>query len=485
MKRAKISNKDLRVLGFSHPEVLILLSREANRLLKRRVISKLDLLAAIREMIVKPDSGQWQNHSLFDLSKLVQSSVSTILLDPFNNQLGQKAFLSDQPKSYPIYGKEQIELGALAQMDRAMSLPISLAGALMPDAHEGYGLPIGGVLATQENYVIPYAVGVDIACRMCMSVYEVSPFSIEEKRNKLKGILGQHTIFGVGSKNKNHIDTSVFEKKEWNATEFIKQHRDLAFSQLGTSGAGNHFVEWGELKVLVNIPEVNLPEGDYIALLSHSGSRGFGNEVASYYSRVAMSKVQLPKEARHLAWLDLNSEEGHEYWIAMNLAGDYASANHHEIHKKIALDFGMKPLSTIENHHNFAWKEKLPNGKAVVIHRKGATPASKGAIGIIPGSMTNPGFIVRGKGNSESLNSASHGAGRSMSRSQALKLFTWKDVKNMLEKYQVELIGGDVDEIPLAYKNIETVMNLQADLVEVLAIFKPRIVRMADAARRR
>jgi tRNA-splicing ligase RtcB len=485
MKKSKISNKDLRNFGFIHPEVLVLLSREANRLLKRRLISKEDLLAAIRSMINEPDSKQWQKHQLYDLSKLVQSSISSVFLYPTINEPGQKAFLTDKPKPYPIYGKEQIELGALAQMDRAMSLPISLAGALMPDAHEGYGLPIGGVLATQENYVIPYAVGVDIACRICMSIYAVSPKHIQENRDKLKGLLGQHTIFGVGSKNKNHLDTSVFDRKEWNATRFIKQHRDLAFSQLGTSGAGNHFVEWGELKVMADVPEINLSEGDYVALLSHSGSRGFGNEVASYYSRVAMSKVQLPKEARHLAWLDLGSEQGHEYWIAMNLAGEYASANHQEIHKKIALDLGMEPLATIENHHNFAWKEKLPNGDTVVIHRKGATPASRGAIGIIPGSMTHPGFIVKGKGNPESLNSASHGAGRSMSRSQALKLFTWKDVEDMLYKYKVELIGGDVDEIPMAYKDIERVMDLQVDLVEVLAIFKPRIVRMANAGRRR
>ncbi len=318
-----------------------------------------------------------------------------------------------------------------------------------------------------------------------MSVYNIESSKIDNLRFKLKDLLGNHTIFGVGSKNNNHLNSEVFDRSEWKATEFIRKHRDLAYSQLGTSGAGNHFVEWGELKVLKDAPEINLMVGDYVALLSHSGSRGFGNEVATYYSKVAMSKISLPKEAKHLAWLDLKTTEGMEYWIAMNLAGEYASANHHEIHGKIAKDFGRTPIAKIENHHNFAWKEKLSDGKSAVVHRKGATPAGKGVIGIIPGSMTHPGFIVRGKGNIESINSASHGAGRSMSRSQALKNFVQKDLIDVLQKHGVELIGGDIDEIPMAYKNIETVMKNQAELVEIIAVFQPRIVRMADAERRR
>jgi tRNA-splicing ligase RtcB len=488
MKKIKISNKDIKQLGFSNPDVIISLSREANKILKRKMLSKADIITALEDMIKSQDSLRWKNHPLKELNKLIMNylpEMPSTTSNTSNEKPEQVTFLRKEALPYPIFGKEQIESGALAQMDRAMSLPVSLAGALMPDAHEGYGLPIGGVLATQENVVIPYAVGVDIACRMCMSIYALLPKQIDERRHKLRDLIDYHTIFGVGSKNKNHLDTSIFDKSEWSSTRFIKQHRDLAYSQLGTSGAGNHFVEWGELTILVDVPEVNLKKGEWLALLSHSGSRGFGNEVASYYSKVAMSKIQLPKEARHLAWLDLSSEDGHEYWIAMNLAGDYASANHREIHQKIAKGFGLEPKSTIENHHNFAWKEKLPNGKTAIIHRKGATPAGKGVIGIIPGSMTHPGYIVRGKGNPYSLNSASHGAGRLMSRAQALKQFTWDDVHYMLQKHGVELIGGDIDEIPSAYKDIETVMKFQEDMVEVLAIFKPRIVKMADAERGR
>jgi tRNA-splicing ligase RtcB len=139
---------------------------------------------------------------------------------------------------------------------------------------------------------------------------------------------------------------------------------------------------------------------------------------------------------------------------------------------------GMKPLATVENHHNFAWKERLPNGEEVIVHRKGATPAGKGVLGIIPGSMTAPGFIVRGTGNPLSLASASHGAGRQMSRSKAKASLNMKMLKQELSKHKVSLFGGGIDESPQAYKNIHDVMAAQQDLVEVIGSFLPKIVRM-------
>lgn len=341
------------------------------------------------------------------------------------------------------------------------------------------------MLATSHDVVIPYAIRVDIACRKCMSIFSVGTAYMQNNFRSLTQLLMANTVFGVGAKNKNHLNSMVFDRPEWNATNFIRQHRELAFSQLGTSGAGNHFVEWGILRVGQACPEPHMDKGEHLALLSHSGSRGFGSEVANYYSRLAMERVNLPSEAKRLAWLDLSSQEGHKYWIAMNLAGHYASANHHEIHSKIARGLGIDPLVKIENHHNFAWKERLSDGKPVVVHRKGATPASKGEIGVIPGSMTHPGFVVKGKGQALSISSASHGAGRSMSRSQALKKFNWDDLQKVIRDKGVELIGGDIDEIPMAYKSIHTVMNHQRDLVVILATFQPRIVRMADADRRR
>ena len=190
------------------------------------------------------------------------------------------------------------------------------------------------------------------------------------------------------------------------------------------------------------------------------------------------TKYSSPSEAKHLAWLNLNTAEGMEYWLAMTLAGDYASACHHQIHEKIAKALGERHLVMVENHHNFAWKEKDAFGNEIIVHRKGATPAGKGVLGIIPGSMTDPGFIVKGKGVSASINSASHGAGRLMSRRKAKERLSKKDVKQLIKKAGVDVIGSGLDEAPQVYKNIHKVMAAQEDLVEVLGSFTPKIVRM-------
>lgn len=188
----------------------------------------------------------------------------------------------------------------------------------------------------------------------------------------------------------------------------------------------------------------------------------------------------MPQEAKHLAWLTLDESEGMEYWLAMNLAGDYASACHHVIHDKIAKQLGRKPMKVVENHHNFAWKE-MHNGREVIVHRKGATPAGKDVLGIIPGSMTAPGFIVKGNGEEASINSASHGAGRKMSRTQANATITQNALNQELEKHSVKLIGGGLDEAPYAYKDIEQVMKNQKALVDVVGKFMPKIVKMCGA----
>ena len=222
----------------------------------------------------------------------------------------------------------------------------------------------------------------------------------------------------------------------------------------------------------------NVPLGKYVGVLSHSGSRGFGAHIAKHYTAIAMEQCYLPKAAKHLAWLSLDSEAGMEYWLAMNLAGDYASACHAHIHKRLSTALGEQPIATIENHHNFAWKEQLADGTEVIVHRKGATPAGKGVLGIIPGSMTAPAFIVRGKGNEQAINSAAHGAGRKMSRTKAKNSTTRSALQKHLRQHSVTLIGGGLDEAPFAYKDIHEVMSYQQNLVEVLGTFLPKIVRM-------
>ena len=163
----------------------------------------------------------------------------------------------------------------------------------------------------------------------------------------------------------------------------------------------------------------------------------------------------------------------------MNFAGEYAQACHETIHRNIEKALKLRRIARVENHHNFAWKE-VYDGDEYIVHRKGATPAAKGVLGIIPGSMADKGFIVRGKGVSESLNSASHGAGRAMSRNSAKEKFTRAQLKNYLDRNGVELIGGDIDESPMAYKSIYQVIEAQKDLIEVVGTFTPKIVRMAD-----
>ena len=178
-------------------------------------------------------------------------------------------------------------------------------------------------------------------------------------------------------------------------------------------------MEWGIFESLED--EGELGQGRYLALLSHSGSRGVGFKIANRYSKIAQEKhPKLEKSVAELAWLDLTSEEGEEYWIGMSLAGRFASANHAVIHEKVAKALGEDVTSKVENHHNYAWKEEI-EGRETIIHRKGATPAGDGVMGMIPGSMGDPGYVVRGRGNEPSLKSASHGAGRLMSRTAAVK----------------------------------------------------------------
>lgn len=393
-----------------------------------------------------------------------------------------------EPVKYRQWGSG-LEIEAVLQMEKACLLPVAVAGALMPDAHVGYGLPIGGVLAT-DNAVIPYAVGVDIACRMKLTVLDLPLRDLERKHDRLTRAIEAETRFGVGAKFQERRTHDVLDA-DWSVSPVTQQNKDRAWSQLGTSGSGNHFVEFG----VFTAPEAirdgtghQLPAGQYVALLSHSGSRGTGAAVCDHYSKIAFSQFpDLPGELKRLAWLSLDTQEGREYWAAMELMGRYAAANHELIHRHLATNLGAEVLFDVENHHNFAWKERHLIGgteREVIVHRKGATPAGSGVLGIIPGSMAAPGFVVSGRGNAESLSSASHGAGRVMSRKAANEKFRWKDINRLLQERNVTLISAGLDEAPMAYKDIHEVMAAQSDLVTVLGQFDPRLVKMAPAGER-
>lgn len=460
-----LTGNDLKGVGFQEGKALGL----ALQVMEKNfdTLSAADQLSLLKKVITDPAAYRQDEYFGAVVDQLLKPADPIIPLQ--------------EQKAYAIYGAEGIEQGAIGQMQTAMRLPVTVGGALMPDAHQGYGLPIGGVLAT-HNAVIPYGVGVDIGCRMCMTLYAMPPAMLQQKTDAFKKMLVDNTRFGVATF-KQPQDDAIFERREFQDLNILRGLKDRAWQQIGSSGGGNHFVEFGVAEVTEAINELNVPVGQYLAVLSHSGSRGLGANIARYYTDVAMNLCKLPAEAKHLAWLGLDTEAGQEYWLAMNLAGDYASACHHQIHNRLATALGEKPVAMIENHHNFAWQEKDASGREIIVHRKGATPAGKGVLGIIPGSMASPGFIVRGKGLAASISSASHGAGRLMSRTKAKENISPAAVKAMLQREGVELIGSGLDEAPMAYKNIHQVMEYQKDLVDTLGTFMPRIVRMCGDER--
>lgn len=458
----KISGKDLIKLGFPKTNAINVALGQINRYRKKE--KKDTILNEAKEVLLHPENyegnGTW--------GKLAESLIQPVEI--------KKHELKTTRAPFTIFGENEIDEQTKFQLYDALKLPISVAGALMPDAHFGYGLPIGGVLAT-DNAVIPYGVGVDIGCRMSLSIFDLPAEYLNGKTDMLENMLMNHTKFGMKEVHKIKADHEVFSRDEFKEIPLLKGLLDKAYAQLGTSGGGNHFVEFGIVEIDESKPEWNLSNGKYVAVLSHSGSRGLGANIAKHYTYLAGKQTPLPKHVQHLAWLNLDTHDGQEYWKAMNLAGDYAKACHDDIHRRIAKALGKRVLVNIENHHNFAWKEMI-EGKEYIVHRKGATPAGKGVLGIIPGSMTAPGYIVEGLGNESSLNSASHGAGRVLSRSKCKSTFTRNDIKNVLKQNGVNLIGGNVDEAPMAYKDIKKVMNSQQELVKVLGTFTPKVVRM-------
>lgn len=468
MGKLKLTGKELRAIGYPEGPVISLAMNTMEKHYKH--LLRDDAIEILASILQSP------NEYAADriLGKIAE------LLIPKPKESWDEIPLNASGIQFDVFGSEGIEAGAMHQMHVASKIPIAVAGALMPDAHQGYGLPIGGVLAT-ENAVIPYGVGVDIGCRMCLSVFDIDPKDLVQREHFYTRELNEATLFGSGATFSEPANDEVMDRPEWEQTGLLKSMQGRAWKQLGSSGSGNHFVEWGTVEVSAKDAILGLAPGLYLGLLSHSGSRGLGANVANHYTKIAKEKRRLPGDASNLAWLSLDEAEGIEYWLSMNLAGDYASACHHVIHQKIAKQLGREPLTRVENHHNFAWKETW-NGRDVIVHRKGATPAGRGVLGIIPGSMASPGFIVKGRGEEASINSASHGAGRKMSRTAALNSVTHSQLNELLARQGVTLLGGGLDEAPFAYKDIHEVMKAQGALVDTVGTFHPRIVKMDGTA---
>ena len=394
----------------------------------------------------------------------------------------------DEPLAAPVWGEELIDAGAIRQLRDAMRLPVTAAGALMPDAHIGYGVPIGAVVAL-DGAVAPYMVGVDIACRMMLTVYPADALAfLDERRDALRTAMRAESRFGIGASFRpgERREHAVLDDPDWSATRQLADLQSKAWAQLGTSGTGNHFVDAGRLTVdAAGAEALGVAEGEYFALLTHSGSRGVGAQIASRFSKLAREATPLPRELRNLAWLELASDLGEAYWTSMELAGRFASACHHVLHDALGAALGLERVAAVENHHNFAWKEavQLPGeseARELVVHRKGATPAHAGVLGVVPGSQGHPSYVVRGLGAPAALHSASHGAGRQMGRKQAIRELSAEQRNAWLAERGVELLAGGLDEAPQAYKDIDEVLALQGDLAEPVARFDPAVVLMAS-----
>lgn len=460
-----LKTKELSKIGYTNDKARSLVINIISKHFKHH--SKAEIINLLRHILEQPED-------------YINDEITGKIAETFMDRPKQLKFdtytLLQETGQLKVYGGKDIDHGAKKQMENTMALPVVVQGALMPDAHTGYGLPIGGVLAT-SNAVIPYAVGVDIGCRMALSIIDESDSFFKRYSHHMKMALKEYTHFGMEGSLSIQPDHEILDSPLFGETELLKRLQGKAARQLGTSGSGNHFVEFGEIELFEG-NSLGLEPKKYLGLLSHSGSRGLGANIAQNYTKIAMSTCKLPREVERLAWLDMNTEAGHEYWLSMNLAGDYAKACHDVIHRNLLKSLGIEAIGKVENHHNFAWKDKLSEGKEVIVHRKGATPAHKGEMGIIPGSMTTAAYLVMGKGVEHSLYSASHGAGRAMSRSKTKDSTTASDLKKVLSKAGVTLIGGSVEESPKAYKDIEKVMAAQTELVEVQGKFIPRIVRM-------
>ena len=317
--------------------------------------------------------------------------------------------------------ESDLESGAWEQVKNLANYPFAFKHiAIMPDAHQGYGMPIGGVMATQD-VIVPNAVGVDIGCGMCAVRTTLKEMDTDTLK-KIMGEIRQAVPVGFKKHSKNQDSKLMPTFKTGESVDGIcEKEFDNALRSLGTLGGGNHFIE------------IQKGDDNRIWIMIHSGSRNLGYKVANHYNKLAVElnekyKSSVPK-SQELAFLPTNSEEGQAYIKEMNYCVDFALANRRLMMSRVVGAFNevldMTEGNLLENEviniaHNYASLENH-GGKNVWIHRKGATLAREGTIGIIPGSQGTKSYIVKGKGNKESFESCSHGAGRKMSRSKARK----------------------------------------------------------------
>lgn len=392
-----------------------------------------------------------------------------------------------EEKSLPIkMWLEEIEDGAMEQIKHLAALPFAFNHiAIMPDCHQGYGMPIGGVLATKD-VIIPNAVGVDIGCGMCAVKTSLTEIDIETLK-KIMGEIRKAVPVGFNHHKEKQSENLMPKIEDYENNcfqdefEIVYKEYDSALKQIGTLGGGNHFIE------------IQKGSDGHIWIMIHSGSRNLGKQVADYYNKLAIALDEkwfskVPKEWE-LAFFPIDSEEGQSYIREMNYCVDFALANRKLMMDRIKEIFYKNIYDAVDNidcnfekminiAHNYA---SLENhfGENVMVHRKGAILAREGNIGIIPGSQGTKSYIVKGKGNKESFESCSHGAGRKMGRKDAeRRLNLEEEIKRLDDQGIIHAIRGkgDLDEAAGAYKPIDEVMRNQSDLVEILVELQPLAV---------
>lgn len=359
-------------------------------------------------------------------------------------------------KNIHIYA-EPVDGKALSQFHDAMKQPFAVKGALMADAHPGYSLPIGGVVATR-NVIVPAWVGYDIGCGMCAVPTSFVPGDVNARADDIFG--GIYDAVPVGFKHNQAPTPWDWEDRPMTA-KLRRMFQQSGLQQLGSLGGGNHFIEIGS------------DEQDRVWVIIHSGSRGIGHDIAQHHMKLAAGSTKA-REGHY--GFDTESSAGRHYIDDLNFCLDFALANRREMIRRVAGVLGKNLAGKadwdqlINRNHNHA---ELRDG--LWIHRKGATQAEAGMMGVIPGNMRDGSFIVRGKGNPEALWSSSHGAGRVMGRREAKQKLEMAEFTSAMKGITARVGSSTLDEAPMAYKDIFAVMELQKDLVEILAHVKPII----------
>ncbi|HEY9570580.1 MAG TPA: RtcB family protein [Metalysinibacillus sp.] len=390
-----------------------------------------------------------------------------------------------------IFG--QHEEGTLRQFDNCLATGQVGGGVLCADGHYGYSQPVGGVIAYKEQ-VAPSGVGYDIACGNKAVRTNLVYDDIREDMKVIMDDVAKRISFGIGRKNKKKIDHEVFDDGRWDVYRtFGQQEHDilkkLAYEQLGTVGAGNHFVD-------IFVDEAT----SEVWVANHFGSRGFGHKTASGFLNLAAGRNFLdraPGETMEQlpTLLSTTTELGQLYLEAMSLAGRYAYAGRDVVMDEVLAILGAREVEAVHNHHNFAWQEQH-DGEDFIVVRKGATPSAPNQLGFIGGSMCDTSVIVRGKDNAANADawySTVHGAGRVMSRTEAAGKMNWKTKKRRggkitphqmqeaVHAYGIELRGAGTDESPFVYRKLQTVLDAHADTIEVVHKLRPIGVAMAGA----